>query len=308
MQVWDIDVDREYGEWLEIQDELTAKPGKPTEELVGRYRKEKELWKASRRPQTRYCQLRFWFCEHVGKALPICAIHRSHLSLHIKLRDLHDCYYSSDGSVPHLIDSQAELSPRDLKVQVFANVYYLSKYERDDMNEGPELEYLIRQGQHNGGQIISCPSSATNAAVIAKLPFQHPVTHIIFTIQPEQHVRQKDFFNWSGRNGEDPLAACKMTIGNRDRFSMREGKWFRLIEPLEHHTNLPKRHIYTYSFALFPEEGGFPSGACNMTDLDVALHLVLQRNLGTCILKVWAQNEQLFRVDPTQGLCGTSFC
>lgn len=304
-QIGGTDVCRHYGEWMEIWDEYTSKPGKPTNEMVGRYFKEKDLWKASRTRQTRYAPLRMFFCEHIGKSLPILAIHHSNVRLQIRTRDLHDCYFSSDGSIPYLIDSQQELSARDLKVQVFANVYYLSEYERDDMNED-EHEYLITQVQYNGGQLISSCGSATNAPVMARLPFQHPVTEIIFTIQDEHHITHKDWFNYSGKNGEDPLESLRMTVNNHDRFSQREGKWFRLIEPLEHHTNIPRRHIYSYSFAIFPEDSSFPSGSLNFSRLDdVFLHLALQRGLGNAILKVWVQSFNIFRC--TLGLAGMAY-
>lgn len=304
-QIGGQDVCKHFGEWLEINDEYTSKPGKPTDELVGRFRKEKDLWKASRRPQIRYAPLRFFFCEQVGKALPILAIHYSNVRLQIKTRDLHDCYYSSDGSIPYLIDSNQELCPRDLKVSVFANVYYLSEYERDEINDD-EHEYLIQQVQYNGGQVIGNSCTAMNAPVTAKLPFQHPVIEIILTIQDERHQLNKDWFNYSGRCNEDPLASMKMTVNNHDRFCMREGKWFRLIEPLEHHTNIPRKHIYSYSFALFPEEQSFPSGSLNFSRLDdVTLHIVLQRGLGTCFLKVWALNHNVFRC--LGGLAGLAY-
>lgn len=304
-QIGGQDVDRQYGEWMECWDEFTMKPGKPTDELVGRYQSEYKLWKASRKCQTRYCPLRFFFCEHIGKALPILAIHYSNVRLQVRLRDLHECYYSNDGSIPYLIDANQELCPRDIKVQVFADVFYLGEEERDQFNEA-EHEYLITQNQFNGGLCIASQSCMTNAPVLAKLPFQHPVLELIWTIQSEKHIKCKDFFNWAGENYEDPLVAFKLTINNHDRFQMREGAWFRLIEPLQSHTNIPKRHIYCYSFALFPEDSTFPSGSLNFSRLDdVTMHLVLQRGLGPAILKVWAQNFNCFRI--LGGLAGLAF-
>lgn len=303
-QIGGQDVDKHYGEWMEIWDEFTAKPGKCTDEMVGRFRREKHLWRASRKPQTRYAQLRFFFCEYIGKALPILAIHYSNVRLCLRTRDMHDCYYSSDGSIPYLMDSNAELRPSDLRVQVFANVYYLSEYERDDMNDD-EHEYLITQNQFCE-QTVCCPKSITNPAVPIKLPFQHPVLEFILTVQDEQHAQNRDWFEYSGRNGDDPIVAMKLTVNNHDRFCMREGKWFRLIEPLEHHTNIPKRHIYSYAFAIFPEDSSFPSGSLNFSRLDdVTLHLILQRGIGVASVKIWAQNYNVFRI--MGGLAGLGF-
>ena len=34
----------------------------------------------------------------------------------------------------------------------------------------------------------------------------------------------------------------------------REGRYFRLVQPFQHHTNVPDKFIYTYSFALQPQD------------------------------------------------------
>ena len=42
--------------------------------------------------------------------------------------------------------------------------------------------------------------------------------------------------------------------------------YFNLIQPYNHHTNIPSYGINCYSFALFPEEHQ-PSGTCNFTKI-----------------------------------------
>ena len=49
-------------------------------------------------------------------------------------------------------------------------------------------------------------------------------------------------------------SSAKIVLNGNDRFSEREGKYFNLVQPYQHHTNSPAPGINVYSFALTPEE------------------------------------------------------
>ena len=149
-------------------------------------------------------------------------------------------------------------------------------------------------------------SSATSAPVTVKLPFQHPVTEYIVTLQDEAHIKEKDWFNWSGKYGQDPIKEMGVSINNSPRISRRPAGWFRMCEPDEHHTRIPKRHLYSCSWAAYPEEADQPSGALNQSRLDdVSIHIVPQAGLGNAICKVWTRSHNVFRV--TRGLAGLAW-
>jgi hypothetical protein len=56
-------------------------------------------------------------------------------------------------------------------------------------------------------------------------------------------------------------------LNNLPRFAPKEGRYFRLVQPYQSHTNIPKHYIYSYSFALHPEDPQ-PSGSCNFSRID----------------------------------------
>ncbi|HIA01042.1 MAG TPA: hypothetical protein EYN66_03910, partial [Myxococcales bacterium] len=62
--------------------------------------------------------------------------------------------------------------------------------------------------------------------------------------------------------GENPVVTAKLQLNGQDRFSEREGTYFDLVQPYQHHTRSPDTGINVYSFALRPEEHQ-PSGTCN---------------------------------------------
>ena len=100
--------------------------------------------------------------------------------------------------------------------------------------------------------------------------------------------------------GENPVVTAKLQLNGQDRFSEREGTYFDLVQPYQHHTRSPDTGINVYSFALRPEEHQ-PSGTCNMSRIDNAtLQLVLSNNTiggdDTAKVRVYATNYNVLRV------------
>jgi len=78
--------------------------------------------------------------------------------------------------------------------------------------------------------------------------------------------------------GINPVAWAKIQLNGHDRFTGRDGRYFNLVQPFQHHTNVPAMGINVYSFSLLPEEHQ-PSGSCNMSRIDNAtLQLSLTPN------------------------------
>jgi hypothetical protein len=73
-----------------------------------------------------------------------------------------------------------------------------------------------------------------------------------------------------------------------------------LVQPYQHHTNVPAVGINVYSFALKPEDHQ-PSGSCNFSRIDNAtLHLTLTNNTVSSVysakVRVYAVNYNVLRV------------
>ena len=83
--------------------------------------------------------------------------------------------------------------------------------------------------------------------------------------------------------GRNPTVRAKLQLNGHDRFQERLGSYFNLVQPYQHHTNVPATGINVYSFALKPEEHQ-PSGTCNFSRIDTAvLQLQLtQKSVAAC--------------------------
>ena len=97
--------------------------------------------------------------------------------------------------------------------------------------------------------------------------------------------------------GKNIVKTAKLQLNGHDRFSERTGDYFNLVQPYQHHTNVPSRGINVYSFGLKPEEHQ-PSEHGNMSRIDNAnLHLELQgRGSGGCEARVYATNYNVLRI------------
>ena len=100
--------------------------------------------------------------------------------------------------------------------------------------------------------------------------------------------------------GENPVVTAKLQLNGQDRFSEREGNYFDLVQPYQHHTRNPDTGINVYSFALRPEEHQ-PSGTCNFSRIDNAtLQLVVSAaaigGTQTAKVRVYATNYNVLRV------------
>jgi hypothetical protein len=100
--------------------------------------------------------------------------------------------------------------------------------------------------------------------------------------------------------GQNPVVTAKLQLNGQDRFAEREGSYFDVVQPYQHHTRHPDTGINVYSFGLRPEEHQ-PSGTCNFSRIDNAtLQLVLSNatveGTKTAKVRVYATNYNILRV------------
>ena len=109
--------------------------------------------------------------------------------------------------------------------------------------------------------------------------------------------------------GQNPVVTAKLQLNGQDRISEREGSYFDVVQPFQHHTRAPDTGINVYSFALRPEEHQ-PSGTCNFSRIDNAtLQLVLSSgtvvSTNTAKVRVYAYSYNVLRV--MAGMCGVAY-
>lgn len=104
---------------------------------------------------------------------------------------------------------------------------------------------------------------------------------------------------------KDVFRSVRLLLNGTDRFTARKGSYFRLVNPYQHHTRIPKKKIYSYSFALSPEEHQ-PSGSLNMSRVDQA-HFIFEYEpeITRGRVKIFALGYNVLRI--ASGLAGIAY-
>jgi hypothetical protein len=98
----------------------------------------------------------------------------------------------------------------------------------------------------------------------------------------------------------------KLVLNGQDRMKEQSGKYFNQLQPFQHHTGSPYAGIYSYSFALKPEEHQ-PTGSCNFSRIDNAQVAVKTAgdNTAATNLHMFAVNYNVLRIQ--SGMGGLAF-
>lgn len=102
-----------------------------------------------------------------------------------------------------------------------------------------------------------------------------------------------------------PMSQFKLVLNGQDRFKEQSGKYFNQVQAYNHHTGCPYPGVYSYSFALKPEEHQ-PTGTCNFSRIDnaqVAVTMGVANNATT--MHMFATNYNVLRIQ--SGMGGLSF-
>ena len=266
-------IDKHYGDWMHIWNELSQEAGKKDgyDEMTGA-----DMAAASAETDL-YIPLEFWFCRNPGLALPLIALQYHEVKINIEFRALSELTNATGLSL-----SAASL---------YVDYIYLDTDERRRFAQVSH-EYLIEQVQFTGDESVSSLSNKI------KLNFNHPCKELVWVVQRDDAVLVTDTFDYTDSSNNNPVLIAKLQLNGHDRFSERMGRYFNLVQPYQHHTNVPKAGINVYSFGLKPEEHQ-PSGTCNMSRIDNAtLQLTLTADTvsGDAKVRVYATNYNVLRI------------
>ena len=275
-------IDKHYSHWLYIWNELSLPVAKRAgyNEMVGAYGGSTGFSN-----KMFYIPLEFWFCRNVGLALPLIALQYHEVKINLDFESLANCKGES-----------TEPTNKTFTASLWVDYIFLDTDERRRFAQLSH-EYLIEQLQFTGQEAVG------QANIKPKLSFNHPCKELIWVVhgKPSDAVEiNNNWFNYTtnapdsdnniatadiplthkdlkskiGNNAiasVNPIVSGKLVLNGNDRFSQRNGSYFNLIQPFQHHENIPlNAGINVYSFALKPEEHQ-PSGTLNMSRIDTAV-------------------------------------
>jgi hypothetical protein len=299
-------IDKHYGEWLEIWNELTISEEHRNgfNESIGKYESDVSLETNATESRTYYVPLQFWFCKNPGLALPLIALQYHEVVLDLDIRALNKLTRSdvnitqpqtSFGSIASITDAS-----------LWIDYIYLDTDERRRFAQVSH-EYLIEQVQSNDSESIDTGRTTHKVA----LDFNHPVKELVWTINLDSNSQSSSkngnqIFNFSSISGNEAFNTGKISFNGYDRMKERKAAYYRMVQPLHHHTRVPRKYIYVYSFGLKPEDHQ-PSGTCNFSRIDTAILHLDTTGIGSATgkINVYGVNYNVLRV--MSGMAGVAF-
>lgn len=307
-------LDKHYGEWWDVWSELTE-PGEKQaalNDMVGKYADYDAVWRREQsRERTYYVPLRFCFNRFPGVYLPLVALSYHQVKMNFDFRRYLECVRAK---VPvTALTAKAGATPLSIKsVKLYADYVFLDAKERIRMSQ-MEHEYLIQQLQFSGDEPVASPTDP-DGTVNRKfaLNFNHPVRELVWVYQAAGNYEVDAVDGNNVLSYEIPAAnalasteifeTVQLSLNGSDRFSVRPGSYFRKVQPYEHHTRVPSKSIYVYSFALGNSEDMQPNGTANFTRFDSAqMQFTLNPALPAGRVKFFAVGFNVLRVKAGMG-------
>jgi hypothetical protein len=264
-------IDKHYGEWMHIWNELSMPAGKAAgyNKMVGSSDSQGAAAKT-----TLYVPLEFWFCRNPGLALPLIALQYHDVKVNIEFEELAK------------VATAGAAADGTLEARLWVDYVFLDTDERRRFSQMSH-EYLIDQLQFTGDE-----TTLNNV----KLNFNHPVKELVWVLKSGASAEKKLEYLGS-------FDSAKLQLNGHDRFAERQSDYFSLVQPFQHHENVPiDSGIYLYSFALKPEEHQ-PSGTLNMSRIDTASLKLTGADAAHA--KVFATNYNVLRI--MSGMGGLAF-
>jgi len=275
--------------------------------------------------KTVYLPLIFFFNRNPGLYLPLIALQYHEVRLDFDLSSNFDTYL--DKNV----------------FKVWANYVYLDTEERRRFAQKGH-EYLIEQVQHTGTDTVTADGGTKQVRLSYNHPVKELVWCFSNTqtnngmwnfttasadddvilesstlastsncFVPASFIGTPLVSTGAAGSGAQfteeavgPLNTFKLILNGQDRFKEQKGKYFNQVQAYNHHSGNPYPGIYSYSFALKPEEHQ-PTGTCNFSRIDNAqVQVVTADTTNNAIsMHMFATNYNVLRIQ--SGMGGLAF-
>jgi hypothetical protein len=274
--------------------------------------------------KTVYLPLIFFFNRNPGLYLPLIALQYHEVRIDFDLASDFDTFLNTTV------------------FKVWANYVYLDTEERRRFAQKGH-EYLIEQVQHTGvdtvtsggtkqvrlsynhpvKELVWCFSNTSSKNSLWNFTTASAASNVVLESNVDAIAASNAFVSPASSGapllkvgtdgGNDrfteeaigPLSTFKLILNGQDRFKEQKGKYFNQVQAFNHHSGCPYPGVYSYSFALKPEEHQ-PTGTCNFSRIDNAQVQVVANTLNDATsMHMFATNYNVLRIQ--SGMGGLAF-
>ena len=278
-----------------------------------------------------YVPIKFFFCKNTGLHIPLISLQYDEVQIKTTFRKSN--FLMNCQSSANIVDNT-----NNPEIKLFANYIYLDTDERRQFAQKPQ-EYLIEQVQHNGKKSLSnglhelnfnhlvkeivwvCKkTSVEEADITAKdtnISQNYPNSS---SLTSAETFHGNDYFNYTVPTGgaeledniqyirgdtisREPFKTAKLILDGNDRTEEFKASYFRTLQPYFHHSKVPQKFIYCYSFALYPEKYQ-PMGFCDFSKYK-NVSLSLTNTMNDANLLVFSLGYNILRIK--EGKAGLAY-
>ena len=294
-------IDKHNSVWFDIWNELTD-VNRAEWSLVGK-RDDTENNIINNKKSRYYVPLKFYFNRHPGLSFPVFLLDEGGVKVKIKLnsrKNLLIFNISDNAQTPPTFN---DIGGNLLDFKFFTNYIFLDTLEQNKISNNLPIEYLIETidikenlKEKDLNIILDNPvkeiiwvirnikriTEKSNTDILSEGTKYNEVNLDV------DNENTNDIFNYSlskenlnmGYGTYDTFKTLKLSISNKDRINTTDATYFRTMQPYNHHSNIPgginknnkSKYIYSYSFAINPEEYQ-PSGSYNFSKSNDSLNI-----------------------------------
>lgn len=308
-------LDRQTGEWMSLWGNLTTPASRKDgyNDLVGY----DESTTSLSGPQEVIVPLPFWFCRHPETAFPLISLQSQDLRLEIDTRPLEELLVEAPEC-----GSRVTLS-ESFEMNLLVEYVYLDREEARWFTSRPQV-YLIEQIQ----QDLANEFCGGTDLMRKELAFNGLMKELFFLTRYRVRARENLWFFYSRQEpgvdqgggyltGVDTLAdgvrhgdiinTAKIQYDTYDIVPELPARFYRVLQPYQHHTATPDDFLYCYSWAIRPEDWN-PSGHLN-TFRSTNMTLIIRKQAEAVefptVLHVYALVYNILKIN--EGVCGLEF-
>jgi len=189
--------------------------------------------------------LPFYFFRHPSLSIPICALRKQIVEIHIKFKKIKDITLSYTLSNGEIQSPPSDISASIKDVSLITDFFYITEDEKNFLLTS-EKEYVITQLQMS--QIKMNPSISKKSIMIN---FKNPVKEMFFMAVSDDLSKY------------NPIKNVNLKFNNNVIFDA-DNLTLSYDHPLKYYTGTTKNNFGVYSFSLKPEIF-YPTGQVNMS-------------------------------------------
>lgn len=291
-----VPINKLYGEWILIWNELTLDTGKKEkyDKLTGNIEKnlnpkvedtviklkklnklEYEYYNYSSDTkvsikESKICvPLPFYFSKDSMLYLPLCALQLNEIKVEIEIENVEKLYEVYNKKTKKYISpiKYNELYGENINIKSFVGenidlkAYLDTKYIYLDEIERKAIILNKTNNNFLVERVYRKDEIISSKSINIKLDINNPVKEIIWILK--RRNKDDNSINYLNSKNEEIMKSAKILWqGVNERVDEKDNIFYGKIQPYYHHSAIPKEGIYCYSFALFPEKWR-PSGYFN---------------------------------------------